>query len=94
MKWREVGDARPISFTMLLAPFAGKRAPALKIEPVTTAGDNSGQAAAFQVTRRGRRDLFVFNPAGAEVTARRHKALSALSVRVGRKWIETGPAPR
>ncbi len=94
MKWRDVGDQRPITFAALLIPFRGGDPPDIQIGPLAVAGDATGQAEAFAVTWRGRTDILVFNPAAAEVTVEGRTVSTPMAAEIGGRWIELFPEKR
>ncbi len=88
MKWRDVGDPRPITFATLLIPFQGDEPPDIKIAPLAVAGDTAGQAGAYAVTWRGRTDTLVFNPAAASLTVEGRSLAAPMAARIGGNWVE------
>ncbi len=94
MKWRDVGDPRPITFATLLIPFEGDEPPAVTLVPVAVTGDATGQAEAYAVTRGGRTDTLVFNPAGAALTVEGYATSAPMAARIAGTWIELSAADR
>ena len=85
MKWRDVGDQRPITFAMVLAPFRA-RMPVVEVQARTLADDSTGQATAVRVHWQGRNDVFVFNPAAQTVKTDRRVIRAPLAARINRCW--------
>jgi hypothetical protein len=94
MKWRDVGDPRPITFATLLIPFEGDEPPAVILVPVAVTGDATGQAEAYAVTRAGRTDTLVFNPAGAALTVEGYATSAPMAALIAGTWIELPAAKR
>ncbi|OGD18658.1 MAG: hypothetical protein A2W03_08675 [Candidatus Aminicenantes bacterium RBG_16_63_16] len=88
MKWRDVGDPRPITFATLLVPFEGDAPPDIKIAPLAVAGDAAGQAGAYAVTWKGRTDTLIFNPAGASLTVGGRSVSAPMAAGIGGNWVE------
>jgi hypothetical protein len=88
MKWRNVGDQRPITFATLLLPFNQGEPPDIKIAPVAVTGDATGQAEAFAVTWKGRTDTLVFNPSAATLTVNGKSVSAPMAAAIGDNWIE------
>ena len=88
MKWRDVGDPRPITFATLFIPFEGDMPPDIKIAPLAVSGDESGQAGAYAVTWKGKIDTLVFNPAGAALTVDGRSVSAPMAAGIGGDWIE------
>ncbi len=86
LKWRDIGDKRPISFAMLLVPFENKMPPvSLRRRPV--GGDVSNRAAAFEVGLNSRNYSVVFNPARAPLLVGRRRCDSLMTVRRSRHAV-------
>ena len=94
MKWRDVGDQRPITFATLFIPFQDGEAPDIRISPVPVFGDATGQAEAYVVTWKGRTETLVFNPASAELTVEGRSVSVPMAAAIGGKWVELPPASR
>jgi hypothetical protein len=92
MKWRDVGDQRPIAFATLLLPFNGKEPPDIKLVPVSVSGDATGQAEAYAVTWNGRTDTLVFNPAAATLTVNGRSVSAPMAAAIAGNWTELPPA--
>lgn len=88
MKWRDVGDPRPITFATLLVPFEGAEPPDIRIAPAAVSGDATGRAGAYTVTWKGRTDTLVFNPAGASLTVGGRTVSAPMAVGIGGNWVE------
>jgi Heparinase II/III N-terminus/Heparinase II/III-like protein len=88
MKWRDVGDQRPITFATLLIPFEGAEPPDIKLAPLAVSGDTTGQAEAYTVTWKGRTDTLVFNPARVSLTVAGRTVSAPMAAGVGGNWIE------
>ncbi len=88
MKWRDVGDPRPITFATLFVPFEGDSVPDIKLEPLAVTGDATGQAEAYTVTWKGKTDTLVFNPAGAALTVAGKSVSAPMAAGIGGNWIE------
>ena len=94
MKWRDVGDQRPITFATLLIPFQGDEPPDIKLAPLAVSGDATGQAEAYTVTWKGRTDTLVFNPAGAALTVAGRSVSAPMAAGIGGSWLELTPEKR
>jgi hypothetical protein len=94
MKWRDVGDQRPITFATLFIPFQGGQAPDIRLSPVAVSGDSTGQAEAYAVTWKGRTETLVFNPACAGLTVEGRSVSVPMAAAIGGKWVELPPANR
>jgi hypothetical protein len=94
MKWRDVGDQRPITFATLFLPFRGRETPDIRINPLSASGDPSGQAEAYTVSWKGRTDTLVFNPAAAALTIEGRRVSVPMAAAIAGKWIELSPADR
>jgi hypothetical protein len=94
MKWRDVGDQRPITFATLFVPFRGGEPPDIRLTPLAVSGDASGQAEAYTVTWKGRTDNLVFNPAGAALTVAGRSVSAPMAAGIAGNWIELPPANR
>ena len=88
MKWRDVGDQRPITFATLLLPFGQGDPPDIRIAPVVVSGDSTGQAEAFEVNWNGRTDTLVFNPAAAVLTVKGRSVSTPMAAAIAGNWIE------
>jgi hypothetical protein len=88
MKWRNVGDPRPITFATLFVPFEGDLPPDIKIAPVDVSGDKTGQAGAYAVTWKGKTDTLVFNPARASLTVAGRTVAAPMAAGIGGGWVE------
>jgi hypothetical protein len=94
MKWRDVGDQRPITFAALFIPFQGGDAPDIQLSPVALSGDSTGQAEAYAVTCKGRTDILVFNPVAAALTVEGRTLSVPMAAAIAGKWIELLPENR
>lgn len=94
MKWRDVGDQRPITFATLFIPFQGGEPPDIKLTPLAVSGDATGQAEAYAVSWKGRTDTLVFNPAGATLTVDGRPVSAPMAAGIAGNWIELPPAKR
>lgn len=91
-QWRDIGDARPITFATLLVPFIDN-APDVSLTPLEVRGDVSGQAGGFEVSLNGRRDRVVFNPTGVSLTIGHQRVQDLVAVCIGRRWITLPASP-
>ncbi len=94
MKWRDVGDPRPITFATLFIPFLGGEPPDIRIAPFSVSGDATGQAEAYEVSWKGRTDMLVFNPPAGVLTVGGHSLTAPMAASIAGKWIELPPANR
>jgi len=94
MKWRNVGDPRPITFATLFIPFEGDAPPDIKLAPLAVSGDSTGQAEAYTVSWKGRTDTLVFNPAGASLTVDGRSVSAPMAAGIGGNWVELSPEKR
>lgn len=94
MKWRDVGDPRPITFATLFIPFQGDEPPAITLAPLVVSGDATGQAEAYTVNWKGRTDILVFNPAGAALTVDGRAMSAPMAAAIAGNWIELPAAKR
>lgn len=94
MKWRDVGDQRPVTFVTLLIPFRHGQPPDIRIDPIAVAGDPTGQAEAYRVTWKERSDMLVFNPAAAEVKVDGRCVSAPMAALISGNWVELQPASR
>jgi hypothetical protein len=94
MKWRDVGDQRPINFTTLFLPFQSDDLPDIKLTPLAVSGDATGQAEAYAVSWKGRTDTLVFNPAGAALTVEGRAVSTPMAASIAGNWIALPPANR
>jgi len=86
-KWRDVGDRRPIVFTMLLLPFRGRTAPRARVRSVAAEVTQERTWSLVEVDVAGRRDLVCFNPGRAAVRHGRATVRSVMAARLGRRWV-------
>jgi len=86
-RWRDVGDRRPIVFTMLLLPFRGRTAPRARVRTVAAEVTQERTWSLVAVDLAGRRDLVCFNPARAAVRPGRTTVRNVMAARLGRQWI-------
>ena len=86
-KWRDVGDRRPIVFTMLLLPFLGRRSPGVRVRTVAHEAEPARTWSLVQVEVAGRRDVVCFNPQRTAVRYGRMKLGEPMAVRLGRRWV-------
>jgi hypothetical protein len=94
MKWRDVGDQRPITFATLFIPFRGGEPPEIRITLLPVSGDATGQAEAYEVSWKARRDTLVFNPPAAVLTVGSRSVSTPMAASIAGKWIELPPANR
>jgi hypothetical protein len=94
MKWRDVGDQRPITFATLFIPFLGGESPDIRLSPLAVSGDATGQAEAYAVSWKGRTDTLVFNPAAAALTVEGRSLSAPMAAAIAGKWIEIPSANR
>ena len=94
MKWRDVGDQRPITFATLFIPFRSGEPPDIRLAPLAVSGDSSGKAEAYAVSWKGRSDTLVFNPGGAILTVEGRSVSAPMAAAIAGKWIELPPAKR
>lgn len=94
MKWRDIEDPRPITFTTLLMPFRGSEPPDIRLTPIEASGDETGQAEAYAVSWKGRTDTLVFNPAAAALTVGGRFVSAPMAAMIESRWIELAPANR
>lgn len=94
MKWRDVGDQKPITFATLLVPFRGGEPPDVRLTPLAVSGAGTGQAEAYTVNWKGRTDILVFNPAGATLTVEGRSVSAPMAAAIAGDWIELPAAGR
>jgi hypothetical protein len=94
MKWRDVGDQRPITFATLFIPFRSGEPPDIRISPLSVSGDATGQAQAYEVSWKGRTDTLIFNPPAAVLTVDGRSVSAPMAASVAGKWIELPLANR
>ena len=88
-KWNDIGDNRPITFTMLLMPFKGAKPPNVSLRPVSAKADDGEHVAAFAVGIQGRKDTIAFNPGdSADFRVGQKKLVGPMAAKIDRRWIE------